>query len=146
MDLSVAENLIHYELLKLQTAAKSLILLKTKAIPVDKKRSIMRLFCKQGVVDRKPGRSLSYFISQRLVYDHINDSGLSITKIPLPNELLKSCKLAHCRYNSALENQKMKVSKDENKRKRKLKMEEIADVKGIPFRVSVRSKKETLST
>ena len=119
-------------------------------------------------------------ISQRLVYDHINDSQLSITKIPLPNELLKSCKLAH-RYNSALENQKLKVNKDENERKRKLKMEEIADVKEKKraigscikslegdietyslaaekdndmtlltkvnsFRVSVRAKKETLST
>ena len=120
-------------------------------------------------------------ISQRLVYDHINDSQLSITKIPLPNELLKSCKLANNRYNSALENQKLKVNQDENERKRKLKLEEIADVKEkkraiescikslegdietyslaaekdndmtlLPkansFRVSVRAKKETLST
>ena len=309
LDLSVAENLIHYELLKLPTATKSL--LKTKAIPFDKKRSFMK-DCKQVLVtlleklqERCPlnylicrnassivpyhmvtkkkrcialfgrlvdklfeskwlsseksdlakkeydtliqsanqelkdkflgfkseGRIDSFFgelmhgiskykncfevfklifvlshgqaavergisvnkelltenleevslISQRLVYDHINDSGLSITKIPLPNELLKSCKLAHSRYNSALENQKLKVSKDENKRKRKLKMEEIADVKekkravesfikslegdietyslaaekdndmtlltkANSFRVSVRAKKETLST
>ena len=48
LDLSVAENLLHYELLKLPTATKSL--LKTKAIPVDKKISFMNN-CKQILVN-----------------------------------------------------------------------------------------------
>ena len=47
LDLSIAENLLHYELVKLPTATKSL--LKTKTIPVDKKRSFMK-DCKQVLV------------------------------------------------------------------------------------------------
>ena len=69
-------------------------------------------------------------ISQRVVYNHISECGISVTELPLPNELLKNCKLSHSRYASALELQKKKVNHDEKERRRKLKMEEIADVKG----------------
>lgn len=68
-------------------------------------------------------------ISQRTVYDHILELGKPIHEVPLSNDLLKNCKLAHSRYTNALELKKAKAVDDERSRKRKLKLEEIAEVK-----------------
>lgn len=68
-------------------------------------------------------------ISQRIVYDYIHESGMSITEFPISNELLKSCKLAYSRYSTALASQKKQQDNNSRNAKRKLKMEEIADVR-----------------
>ena len=36
--------------------------------------------------------------SQKMVYDHIRSADKPITEIPITNDLIKSCKLAHSRY------------------------------------------------
>lgn len=69
-------------------------------------------------------------ISQRMVYDYINESGKSITEIPKCNELLKSCKLSRSRYFDALELKKQQNDGESRRKKRKMKMEEIAEVRG----------------
>lgn len=68
-------------------------------------------------------------ISQRTVYDYMLELDKPVHEIPLTNDLLKSCKLAHSRYTNALEMKKSKVVEEERSRKRKLKLEEIAEVK-----------------
>lgn len=68
-------------------------------------------------------------VSQRMVYDHVISTEKSITELPIDKELVKSCKLAHSRYITALNDRKNEVVEGENNRKRKLKMSEIADVK-----------------
>ena len=68
-------------------------------------------------------------ISQRIVYDYIHESGMSITEIPISNELLKSCKLAHSRYSNSLALKRQQKDKESRNDKRKMKMEEIADVR-----------------
>ena len=68
-------------------------------------------------------------VSQRIVSDYLTDFGKSIIKVPLTNALLKSCQLAHSRYTTALEMNKNEAHAQEKDRKRKLKVEEIAEVK-----------------
>ena len=120
-------------------------------------------------------------VSQRIVSNYLTDFGKSITKVPLTNAFLKSCQLAHSRYATALEMNKNEAHAQEKDRKRKLKIEEIAEVKekkraleaaiqsletdtekysfaaekesnltlltkANSFRVTVREKKETLSS
>ena len=120
-------------------------------------------------------------VCQRMVYDHVNCSGESITEVPMTNALLKSCKLAYSRYAAALQEKKEKSDGELKDRKRKMKKDEIAQVKekkravescieslnkdienysiaaekeadlslltkANSFRVTVRSKKETLAT
>lgn len=68
-------------------------------------------------------------ISQRIVYDQLRSSESKIHEIPIPRQLILSCKSAHQRYAQSLE-EKRKVSGDEQKsQKRKLKQEEIICVK-----------------
>jgi len=55
--------------------------------------------------------------------------GKPVHEIPLTNDLIKSCKLAHSRYTNTLELRKSKDKEEEKSRKRKLKLEEIAEVK-----------------
>ena len=68
-------------------------------------------------------------VSQRIVSDYLTDFGKSIIKLPLTNALLKSCQLAHSRYTTALEMNKNEAHAQEKDRKRKLKIEETAEVK-----------------
>lgn len=58
-------------------------------------------------------------ISQRMVYDYINESGKSITEIPKCNELLKSCKLSRSRYFDALELKKQQNDGESRRKKTK---------------------------
>ena len=67
-------------------------------------------------------------ISQRVMYNHICD--LSVTDVPFPNDLLKSCKLYYSRYINALELKKSeKIENEKSQKKRKIKMDKVADVK-----------------
>ena len=68
-------------------------------------------------------------VSQRIVSDYLTDFGKSIIKILLTNTLLKSCQLVHSRYTAALEMNKNEAHAKEKDRKRKLKIEEITEVK-----------------
>ena len=120
-------------------------------------------------------------VSQRIVSKYLTDFRKSIIKVQLTKALLKSCQLVHSRYATALEMNKNEVHAQEKDRKRKLKIEEIAEVKekkrareaaiqsletdiekysfaaekesnltlltkANSFRVTVREKKETLSS
>ena len=67
--------------------------------------------------------------SQRMVYDHIRSADKPITEIPITNDLIKSCKLAHSRYTAVLEERKKQCKQTDKDLKRKLKGEEIAEVK-----------------
>ena len=68
-------------------------------------------------------------ISQRVMCNHICD--LSVTDVPFPNDLLKSCKFYYSRYINALELKKSEKIENEKsqKKKRRIKMDKIADVK-----------------
>ena len=67
-------------------------------------------------------------ISQRLVYDHFMSSAKSLTEFKVSNDLVKSCRLAHSRYVKAMEDfKKAKINNGKNQ-KRKLKMNEFAEV------------------
>ena len=66
---------------------------------------------------------------QRMVYNHVNSTWKSITEIPITNATLESCKLAHSRYATALKEKKEKFDAEMKNRKRKLKTDEIAQVK-----------------
>ena len=68
-------------------------------------------------------------VSQRTASDYLTDLGKSIIKVPLTNTLLKSCQLAQLRCTTALEMNKNEAHAQEKDRKRKLKIEEIAEVK-----------------
>ena len=68
-------------------------------------------------------------VSQRQVGDYLHHVGKPISEVPMPNDLLKSCKLAHSRYLAALEKQKVEVVQEAKNLKRKLKREEIANVR-----------------
>ena len=69
-------------------------------------------------------------VSQRMVYDHVMSTEKPLTEYYISNDLLKSCRLAHSRCTAALEENKNALIKGEKKpRKRKLKLEEIAEVK-----------------
>ena len=67
-------------------------------------------------------------VSQRITYDHICD--LTVTDVPFSSDLLKNCKLSHARYTNALELKKSDKIEIEKRRKRRIKIEEIGDVKG----------------
>ena len=69
--------------------------------------------------------------SQRLVYDNIKDIG-PVSQIEIPKEMILSCKNARARYAKYLEEKKEKKGDEaqtETSRKRKLKMEEVLEVK-----------------
>ena len=68
-------------------------------------------------------------ISRRLICDYVSDFSKPISGIPLTNEMLKSCRLAHSRYVVALEKKRNPTVSQEKSLKRKLKFEEIAEVK-----------------
>ena len=68
-------------------------------------------------------------VCRRMVYDHVNSTGNSITEIPITSDMLKSCKLAYSRYAAALKEKKERSDVDIKSRKRKMKMDEIAQVK-----------------
>ena len=53
-----------------------------------------------------------------------------LLKFPLQNDLIKSCKLAHSWYTAVLEERKKQCKQTDKDLKRKLKGEEIAEVKG----------------
>ena len=55
-------------------------------------------------------------------------SGKSLTEFEVSNDLVKSCRLAHSRYVKAMEDFKKAKVNDEKNRKRKLKINEIAEV------------------
>ena len=59
-------------------------------------------------------------ISQRIVYDHMTSLSIKIHEFAISSDLLKSCRMAHQRY--------QRICK-KRKRKRKLKLDEITDVK-----------------
>ena len=67
--------------------------------------------------------------SQRMVYDHIRSADKLITEIPITNDLIKSCKLAHSQYTAVLEERKKQCKQTDKDLRRKLKGEEIAEVK-----------------
>ena len=69
------------------------------------------------------------FIIQRLVCDYVSNFLKPISEIPLTNEMLKSCRLGHSRYVVALERKTNPTVSQEKSLKRKLKFEEIAEVK-----------------
>ena len=68
-------------------------------------------------------------VNQRILNDYLTDFGKPIVKVPLTNALLKNCQLAHSRCNTALEMNKNKANAQEKDQKRKLEIEEIAEVK-----------------
>ena len=45
-------------------------------------------------------------VCERMGHDHVNNTQKSITEIPITNAFLKSCKLAHSRYATALKEKK----------------------------------------
>ena len=49
--------------------------------------------------------------SQRMAYDHIGSADKPITEIPITNDLIKSCKLAHSRYTAVLEERRSNANK-----------------------------------
>ena len=67
-------------------------------------------------------------VSQRRVADYVQYIDKPIWEIPLPNDLLKSCKQAYSHYFAALEKKKTEKAENEKDLKRKLKREEIAAV------------------
>ena len=69
-------------------------------------------------------------ISQRLIYDHFTSENIVLHEHVIPQALKKSCKLVNAaRYKLALEDSKKETVETERSRKRKLKLEEIANVK-----------------
>ena len=68
-------------------------------------------------------------IGQCLVYDYFTSLNTNIYEYVIPNNLVRSCKLAYSKYKIALQQKKENAKASENDRKRKLKMEEIVEVK-----------------
>lgn len=68
-------------------------------------------------------------IGQRIVYDYFTSLNVKIHEYKITGDLSKSCKLANSRYKSALAEKKKTKEGNENDRKRKLMMDELADVK-----------------
>ena len=66
-------------------------------------------------------------VSQTIVFDHICD--LSVTDIPFSNDFLKSCKLSHTRSTNGLELKKSDKIENEKIQERRIKMDDIVDVK-----------------
>lgn len=90
----------------------------------------------------------SSLISQRLVIDYLHHADKAIWELPLPAEMLKSCKLAHSRYFAALEAKKAEKADTANDLKRKLKREEIAEVetKKIKLQSSITTLEDDVET
>ena len=65
----------------------------------------------------------------RLIHDHFASKNIVLHEYKIPQALKKSCKLANGRYKLALEDSKKENAETEKSRKRKLKLEEIANVK-----------------
>ena len=80
---------------------------------------------KEVFVDNMQELSL---ISQRQV-DYLHHVGKRISEVPMPNDLLKSCKLTHSRYLAALGKQNVEAIQEAKNLKRNLKREEIANVR-----------------
>ena len=68
-------------------------------------------------------------VSKSIVSDYLTDFGKAIIKVPLTNAVLKSCQLVHSRYSTALKVNKNEAHSQEKDRRRKFKIEEIAEVK-----------------
>ena len=85
----------------------------------------------QAAVERGFSENLQQtsLISQTLICNYVSDFSKPISEIPLTNEMLKSCPLAHSRYIAALEKKRNAAVSQEKSLKRKLKLKEIAEVK-----------------
>ena len=59
--------------------------------------------------------------SQRMVYDYIRSADKPITEIPITNDLIKTCKLAHSWYTAVLGKRKKQCKQTDKDLKRKLK-------------------------
>ena len=96
---------------------------------------VLTLFDGQAAVERGFAVNKEVFIenmqelsliSQRQVGDYLHHVGKRISEVPMPNDLLKSCKLTHSRYLAALGKQNVEAIQEAKNLKRKLKREEIA--------------------
>ena len=67
-------------------------------------------------------------IGQHLICDYFTSLDTNIYEYVIPNNLVKSCKLAYSNYKIALEQTKENTKACENNRKRKLKVDEIVEV------------------
>ena len=54
---------------------------------------------------------------------------IKVNEFAISSDLLKSCRMAHQSYTNELESKKDESAKNEKERKRKLKLDEITDVK-----------------
>ena len=68
-------------------------------------------------------------IGQRKVYYYFSSLGIGIHEYEILLDLTKSCKSAYSRYAAALEEKKKERASTEKNLKRKLKMDELADMK-----------------
>ena len=68
-------------------------------------------------------------IEQWKVYDYFSLPGIDIHKYEIPPGLTKSCKSAYSRYKTALEEKRKEKVSTEKNLKRKLKMDELTDMK-----------------
>ena len=66
---------------------------------------------------------------QRLVYDYFQSLNVKLHEYVIPKELLLSCKQAHSRYEEARRKTNESETNNENQRKRKMKEDEMADIK-----------------
>ena len=82
---------------------------------------------KEVVGDNMKGRHL---ISQRIVYDTLQSCyDGKVLDFQVTSELKKACRLAHQKYKPELENTRVAKKEDNVNRKRKLKQEEIQNIK-----------------
>ena len=82
---------------------------------------------KEVVGDNMKGR---YLISQRIVYDTLQSCyDGKVLDFQVTSELKKACRLAHQKYKPELENTRVAKKEDNVNRKRKLKQEEIQNIK-----------------
>ena len=68
-------------------------------------------------------------IGHRKVYNYFSSFTDDIHEYEIPSDQIKSCKLAYSEYQVALENKKKEKVSTEKNLKRKLKMDELADMK-----------------
>ena len=73
--------------------------------------------------------STSSLIAQRLVYDYLKSEGIKCHEFLLTPQCRKSCMLASSRYRAKLVEAKESSTYTEKNRKRKLKLDELDDVK-----------------
>ena len=81
---------------------------------------------KEVIQHNQQERSL---ISQRLIYDSVQSSGIALHEFEVTPELRRSCRLASQRYRQELENTKQEKESTTQELKRKNKAEEIEQVK-----------------